>query len=382
MEAGHQRGEAVIETFSLSPSFTHAELDAMLTSAYRQGVSDITIQSGDQVWVELHGRIRPLTQRFLHDSEVKMAITYMYGNNAIGVLSGGHAIDKRYEINVDRKTKIGFRLNATPSRVGDILDGVSITMRTLPSLPPKIEELDLPAPILESIFPMNGAVFIVGRTGDGKSTTLASVIRKMLEDGEDRKIISYELPIEFTYTGLKTKCPMPSQVEIGPHLASFTDGMRNAMRRKPSVILLTEARDADTMDALIEASLTGHATYSTIHAESVAETIMRIIHLFPYEAQSAAASKILGCLRLVIAQKLVKSLDGRRVALREWLAFDAGVKERLEAERFERWPGIVRKEVMDRGQGMEHAARAAFDAGRIDERTYLDAAGLKGGFIS
>lgn len=154
------------------------------------------------------------------------------------------------------------------------------------------------------------------------------------------------------------------------------------MRRKPSVILLTEARDADTMDALIEASLTGHATYSTIHAESVAETIMRIIHLFPYEAQSAAASKILGCLRLVIAQKLVKSLDGRRVALREWLAFDAGVKERLEAERFERWPGIVRKEVMDRGQGMEHAARAAFDAGRIDERTYLDAAGLKGGFIS
>jgi defect-in-organelle-trafficking protein DotB len=368
----------LIEQFPLPPAFTEAEMNALLVSAHKQGVSDITIQSDDQIWVERHGRHRPITGRVLGDTEVKAAITYMYGSNATGILSGGGDINRRYEITVDRQTRVGFRMNATSSRVGSVAKGLSITLRTLPDIPPPLETLDLPEGITGSLFPRNGAIFIVGRTGDGKSTLMASAIRHLLEHEEDWKILTYEEPIEFLFDRIPSRCPKPSQVEIGVHLLSWREGIANALRRKPSLIMFQEARNVENMETLIEAALTGHTTYSTVHAETVAETILRIINLFPYDAQSAAASKVLGCLRMVVAQKLVKSLDGKRVALREWLVFDRAFKERLEVERFERWPSLIRAEIALRQCGMKHAAERAHAAGLIDRATFLDAAGIQG----
>lgn len=376
-----RKAEAVseIQMVALPASFMEGELNDLLVAAHAQGVSDITIQSDDQIWVERHGRHRPLTARVLGDTEVKAAIGYMYGSNATGILSGGNDINRRYEVTIDRQTRVGFRMNATACRVGGVPKGVSITLRALPDIPPPLETLGLPPQIRECLFPRNGAIFIVGRTGDGKSTLMASAIRHLLEHEEDWKILTYEEPIEFLFDRIPTKCPKPSQVEIGMHLLSWREGIANAMRRKPSLIMFQEARNVENMETLIEAALTGHTTYSTVHAETVAETILRIVNLFPYDAQSAAASKILGCLRMVVAQKLVKSLDGKRVALREWLVFDRAFKEKLETERFERWPGLIRAEIEQRECGMKHAALAEFNAGRIDKATYLDAAGLLGG---
>lgn len=362
---------------ALPPSFTERELNDMLVSAHAQGVSDITIQSDDYVWAERHGRHRRFTGRMLNDTEVKSAITFMYGSNATGILSGGGDINRRHEVIVDRATRVGFRMNATASRIGDVGKGVSITLRTLPDIPPPLETLGLPEAIKANLFPRNGAIFIVGRTGDGKSTLMASAIRHLLEHEEDWKILTYEEPIEFLFDRIQSRCPKPSQVEIGLHLLTWRDGIANAMRRKPSLIMFQEARTVENMETLIEASLTGHTTYSTVHAETVAETILRIVNLFPYDAQSAAASKVLGCLRMVVAQKLVKSLDGKRAALREWLVFDRPFKEKLEVERFERWPALIRSEIERRGCGMKHAAKAALDAGVIDHATYIDAAGLQ-----
>lgn len=374
----HAATDPIVQ-FSLPPAFTEGEMNALLVSAHQQGVSDITIQSDDQIWVERHGRHRPITLRVMGDTEVKAAITYMYGSNATGILSGGGDINRRYEITVDRQTRIGFRMNATASRVGSVAKGLSITLRTLPDIPPPLENLDLPAGIRDNLFVRNGAIFIVGRTGDGKSTLMASAIRHLLEHEEDWKILTYEEPIEFLFDRIPTRCPKPSQVEIGVHLLSWREGIANALRRKPSLIMFQEARNVENMETLIEAALTGHTTYSTVHAETVAETILRIINLFPYDAQSAAASKVLGCLRMIVAQKLVKSLDGKRVALREWLVFDRTFKEQLETERFERWPALIRAEIEHRECGMKHAALRARDAGQIDHATYLDAAGLHGG---
>ena len=363
----------MIEPVNLPVGFMQRDMDTLLSHCVDAGASDILIQSGDFVWAEIHGRIVRVTTRPIYDNEAKTAITFIYGNNATGVLAGGGDLDPRYEIKVDRFKTHGFRVNATAGMIGDVTGGVSITLRTIPGLPPTLDTLDLPGSLRDSLFPQNGMVLVVGVTGSGKSTLLASTVRWMLENGEDRKILEYAMPIEFTYVGVESKCPLPCQSEIGRNLPSYEYAIRNAMRRAPKVILIGEARDALTMDALVEAALTGHATYSTVHAKTVGETVERIVHLFPYEAQSAAASRIMGCLHLIVAQKLVKSLDGKRVALREWLHFDQKVKQKMEGMPCHEWPSIVRKIIDECGQSMRHSAQKALDQGLIDERTFKEA---------
>lgn len=363
----------MIDPVNLPVGFTQSDLDGLLKRCVEAGASDVTIQSGDFAWAEIHGRLVRATTRPIYDNEAKMAITFIYGPNATGVLAGGGDLDPRYEIKVDRYTTYSFRVNATSGIIGDVNGGVSITLRTIPGLPPTLDTLELPQSLETALFPQNGMVLVVGVTGSGKSTLLASGVRWMLEHGEDRKILEYAMPIEFTFVGVDSKCPLPCQSEIGRHLPSYEYGIRNAMRRKPSVILIGEARDSSTMDALVEAALTGHATYSTVHAKTVGETVERIVHLFPYEAQSAAASRIMGCLHLIVAQKLVKSLDGKRVALREWLHFDQSVKRELVGIPAHQWPTIVSRIIDERGQSMRHSAQIALDRGLIDEKTFREA---------
>lgn len=357
-------------------NFSKESMDALLAKCYETGASDILIQSEDYAWAEVHGRWRSLTRRRLQDSEVKRAVEYVYGINGISLLASGKDLDPHYEVTLDRSNRVRFRVNVTAGKVGLMDMGSSITFRVIPQDPLELASLELPGGILSQLFPDYGMVLVVGTTGSGKSTLLASAIRDMLENGNDRKILTYESPIEFTYYRVGNgRNPLPCQCEIGVHLHSFAAAVRNAMRRKPGVIMLGECRDQETMDALIEASLTGHATYATLHAETPSETVSRIIHLFPYEQQEAAAHKFLGAVRLVVAQKLLHDLHGRRVAIREWLAFGPREKERLESESPTKWPSIIRQMVKTAGQDFRSDALRHLEAGRIDMETLNKALG-------
>src|SRR3990167_3604701 len=138
-------------------------------------------------------------------------------------------------------------------------DGLQITARTIPSDPPTLAEMELPKPILEAIAPEQGVVYITGATGSGKSTLLAAIIRDIAESIEShRKILTYEAPIEFVYDSVEKISSIVSQSEIPRHLPSFAAGVRNALRRKPRLILVGEARDPETISAVMEAAMTGH----------------------------------------------------------------------------------------------------------------------------
>ena len=350
--------------------FTPRDMDRLMLHCTEKGASDITIQTDSQVLTEIHGRLYPVTTRKMSQTEVGEMLNSIYGPNGTTQLSSGKDVDTHYEIRPDRATRFRFRINGTACQV-EGHDGIQITARTIPAEPPPLSSMNLDPPILEHMAPMQGTVVVTGATGSGKSTLLASIIREIvMQEDANRKVLTYEAPIEFVYDTVDKPSSIISQYEIPKHLPTFADGLRNALRRKPTLILVGEARDAETIAAVIDAALTGHPVYTTLHSNGVADCVRRMISTFPAEERHGRALDILETLRMVIWQKLVPTIDNKRVALREYLVFDEEVRDILVTTEVEMLAAKTRILLKERGQPMIVDAKRKFDAGVISERTF------------
>lgn len=358
--------------------FTPAFMDKMLEHTQLLDASDITIQTGSPIYAEVYGRLLKITNRPLSNTELGDLINSIYGPNATTQLLAGKDIDTHYEFRPNRGIRFRYRVNGTACMV-DGHDSIQITLRTIPSTPPKLETMNLPENILEAIAPQEGIVFITGATGSGKSTLLASVIRNLIENEDsNRKVLTYEAPIEFVYDEIETSSAIVSQSEIPRHLPSFAEGVRNALRRKPRLIMVGECRDTETISAALEAALTGHPVYTTLHTSGVAETMRRLVTSYAGEERLGRTIDILETIRLCIWQKLVPTVDGKRVALREYLVFDEEARDFLLESDPNEVTTTTRKLVRQRGQLMTKDAKEKYEQGIISERIYkLIVAGTK-----
>ncbi|HSW93800.1 MAG TPA: Dot/Icm type IV secretion system ATPase DotB [Gammaproteobacteria bacterium] len=345
-------------------------VNEILMHCVKLGASDITFQTNEPIFAEIFGRLRKVTRRKLSNTELGEIINAMYGPNAMAQIMAGKDIDTHYEIRPNRSDRFRFRINGTGCQV-EGHDGVQITARTIPSDPPKLASMELPQAILDAIEPEQGVVYITGATGSGKSTLLAAIIRDITENAEShRKVLTYEAPIEFVYDSVEKQSSIVSQSEIPRHLPSFAAGVRNALRRKPRLILVGEARDAETISAVMEAAMTGHPVYTTLHSNSVAETLRRLVITFPPEERQGRTVDIIETIRLVVSQRLVPTIDGKRVALREYLVFDDKIRDILLEIDPNDVTARVRKLVKEFGKPIEVDAREKLDAGLITERQY------------
>ncbi|WP_165482162.1 Dot/Icm type IV secretion system ATPase DotB [Legionella busanensis] len=350
--------------------FTPIFMDKMLQHAETLSASDITIQTGSPIYAEVYGRLLRITKRSLSNTELGDLINSIYGPNATTQLLSGKDIDTHYEFRPNRGVRYRYRVNGTSCLV-EGHDAIQITLRTIPTTPPRLETMGLPDNIVEAIAPQEGIVFITGATGSGKSTLLASIIRNLIEsENSNRKVLTYEAPIEFVYDEIETISAIVSQSEIPRHLPSFAEGVRNALRRKPRLIMVGECRDAETISAALEAALTGHPVYTTLHTSGVAETMRRLVTSFAGEERVGRTIDILETIRLCIWQKLVPTVDGKRVALREYLIFDEEVRDILLTGDPNDVTSSTRKLVRKRGQLMTEDARQKFEEGIISERVY------------
>lgn len=345
-------------------------VNQILMYCVKLGASDITLQTSEPIIAEIYGRLKKITRRRLSNTEVGDVINAMYGPNATTIIMGGKDIDTHYEIRPNRSERYRFRINGTGCQV-EGHDGIQITARTIPTEPPSLESMELPTHILSAIAPEQGVVYVTGATGSGKSTLLAAIIRSIVEDSEsNRKVLTYEAPIEFVFDSVEKISSIVSQSEIPRHLPSFAAGVRNALRRKPRLILVGEARDPETISAVMEAAMTGHPVYTTLHSNGVAETIRRLVVTFPAEERQGRTIDIIETVRLVISQRLVPTVDGKRVALREYLIFDEKIRDILLETDITNITNAVRKLVREFGQTMEKDASDKFAAGVITERQY------------
>ncbi len=186
---------------------------------------------------------------------------------------------------------------------------LGVVMRVIPHQIGTFEELNLP-PVLGKIAQVpNGLILVTGPTGNGKSTTLASMM-KHINDNFDYNIITVEDPIEFLFTSSKS-CVI--QREVGIDTESFSIALRSAMRMNPDVIMVGELRDLETIDACVKAAETGHLVLSTLHTHNTASTINRIVGYFPPEAQENTRQRLAESLAAVISIRLIRGKSGETI---------------------------------------------------------------------
>lgn len=350
--------------------FSTKDLEPMLEYCTKIKASDITLQSGEPVIVEVYGKLYKITKHKLSTAEVGDLLNAIYGPNGTTQILSGRDVDTHYEFRPMRMERYRYRVNGTGCYV-EGHHGIQLTIRTIPSDPPKLAQLDLQQEIVNAIAPKEGVVYVTGATGSGKTTLLAAIIREIAEDpNSNRKILTYEAPIEFVFDNINKPTSVVSQSEIPRHLPTFADGVRNALRRKPRLILVGEARDPETIAAVIEAALTGHPVYTTLHTTGVPETIRRLVGTFPADEREGRTIDIIETLRLIIWQKLVPTVDGKQVALREYLVFDEEVRDQLLESDPNKVTAVTRKLLREKGQTMLADAEKKFAAGIIPEREY------------
>ena len=350
--------------------FTTEAFDRMLLHCVNLSASDITLQTNTPIFAEIHGHLYPVTARKLSNTEVGDMLNTIYGSNGTTQIFSGKDVDTQYEVRPNRNQRFRFRVNGTGCQV-EGHDGLQITLRTIPAMPPDLSTLNVEPGIIAAMAPDQGTVVVTGPTGSGKSTLLAAIIKNLAEEKEgNRKMLTYESPIEFVYDLVEMPSSVMSQSEIPRHIPSFALGVRNALRRKPRLILVGEARDVETFSAVIDAALTGHPVYTTLHSNGVSDAVRRMISTFPAEERNGRALDILETLRMVVWQKLAPSTDGKRVALREYLVFDQEVRDILIDTPVELLSSKTRLLLKERGQPMVVDAKKKFEAGILPEREY------------
>ena len=351
--------------------FGPRDLDVLLEFCTKIQTSDVTLQTGEPVVAEVYGRLHKITNRKLSNTEVGEMLNAIYGPNGTTQILSGKDVDTHYEFRPNRVDRYRFRVNGTGCQV-DGHEGLQISLRSIPTDPPPISEMLLPPAIMKAIAPQEGVIYVTGATGSGKSTLLASIIKHLIEDAEGhRKVLTYESPIEFVYDRVDKPSSVVSQSEIPRHIPSFAAGVRNALRRKPRLILVGEARDVETISAVLEAAMTGHPVYTTLHSNGVAETIRRLVGSFSRDERNGRTIDIIETIRMIIWQKLVPTVDGKRVALREYLVFDEAVRDVLLEYDPDQVTAATRKLLKERGRPMIVDAERYFKEGRISEREFI-----------
>lgn len=382
------------EKFDLNGSLDEDEFQRLMIWCVKNKVSDVTIQSGEPVWCEIGGKKEKVTQKIITHPEITRLSQIIYGDNAPSELNSGNDLDPSYEVKeqedipgkAERKKIIGrwrFRVNITTGRmIGG--DSYSLTIRTLPSQPIEISKLGIEDDIIKHLRPAQGMNLFTGPTGSGKSTLMSSVLRYLCEkNGEDEpgeKVLEYASPIEFVYDGLAFPRSVIHQSEVGKHIRSqdpnisdWTWCIRNALRRKPDIISIGEARDKETIKECIKGASTGHLVMSTMHTIGVAETIRRAVIEFPSQEQVGVAADLLDILNLVVTQLLIPRKGGGKIGCREYMVFDKKARSALLGLNLELWPSRIRELLFSKqviGSSMADSARKLLEQDEITPETF------------
>jgi twitching motility protein PilU len=276
--------------------------------------SDLFFSTGTRVHLKIDGRMIPVGDEALKSAEVKTMIYSVLNDKQIA------DFERDLELNMGLSVAgLGrFRVNVFKQR-GD----VAMVVRYIKFGIPSVTELKLP-PILEDLVMLpRGLILVVGATGSGKSTTLASMIQHRNQNRSGH-ILTIEDPIEFLFRHDKS---VVNQREVGLDTQSFHNALRNAMREAPDVIMIGEIRDLETMQAAIAYAETGHLCLSTLHANNANQALDRIKNFFPDTAHKQLYMDLSLNLKAVVSQRLLRGVDGGRLPAAEVMLLTSYVSE-------------------------------------------------------
>ncbi len=267
----------------------------LFTLAQKYGASDLHLKAGSPPIFRVKGEIRELDTGALTKQQVHEMLYSVLTDTQKEKFERENDLDFAYSFpGVGR-----FRVNAFVQR-----GSISIAARRVSGTIPAFKELHLEAPAMRQIAEMQrGLVIVAGITGSGKSTTLASIIQHINEHRRCH-VVTIEDPIEYLYTDKKA---FINQREVGIDVPSFKSALKYVMRQDPDVILVGEMRDAETFESGLTAAETGHLVFGTVHSSTVAQTISRILDMFPNESHRQILMGLRFNLRAIVCQRLLQS---------------------------------------------------------------------------
>jgi twitching motility protein PilT len=269
--------------------------DLMEEVVERKG-SDIHISAGLPPYIRINGHLTPTDRDPLTPEECQRLIFAMLNNNQRKTFEQNWELDCSYGV----KGLARFRVNVYKDR-----GTVAACLRALSSKIPDMEDLKLPPIVKELSEKPRGLVLVTGPTGSGKTTTLAAMIQTINKTRAEH-ILTVEDPIEFVYESVKS---VIHQRQVGEDTKSFASALRGALREDPDVILVGEMRDLETIQLAVTAAETGHLVFGTLHTSSAAQTIDRIIDVFPPEQQGQIRVQLSSSLVAVLSQTLIPRVN-------------------------------------------------------------------------
>ncbi len=324
-----------------------ARIDEFLRLLLQRKGSDLHLRSSLSPHIREHGEMTPLPgQAPLSPDQCREAIAEIMPERNRAAFEADWDTDFAYAVDGLGR----FRVNAFQDR-----HGIGAVLRTIPTKPLTADQLNLPPVVREFCYLKKGLVVVTGPTGSGKSTTLAAMIDLINKTRADH-IITIEDPLEFLHD--TQKC-IVTQREVHAHTRSFASALRAALREDPDIVMVGEMRDLETTEIAIETAETGHLVFGTLHTNTAASTVDRIIDKFPATQQNQIRSMLASSLKGVIAQTLCKRADGKgRVAVMEILVVTTGIASNIRDGKTHHIPSAMQ---VGRSLGMQLFDEALFD---------------------
>jgi len=303
--------------------------DYLKTLSSKDG-SDLYLSTGAPPCAKFQGVLKPLTNTPMKPGEILDIANALMDATQRAQFEEELEMNLAYSIpNVGR-----FRINIFRQR-----NEVSIVARNIKMDIPRFEDLGLPEVLKEVIMTKRGLVLFVGATGSGKSTSLASLI-DYRNSNSSGHIITVEDPVEFVHR--HKKCII-NQREVGVDTRNWHNALKNTLRQAPDVILIGEIRDRETMEHCLAFAETGHLAISTLHANNANQALDRIINFFPEERRPQLLMDLSSNIRAIVSQRLVPSMDGKRVAAVEVLLGTPTIAELILRGEFENIKEVMQK---------------------------------------
>lgn len=336
------------------------KIEELLLKAQEAKASDLHISVGIPPKIRVNGELIPLDYEDMTPQDTKEIIEPILSDKILDTLAMEGEADFSYAIK-----GIGrFRVNVFRQR-----GSYALVIRLVATEIPPAERLGIPQSVIELTNKKRGLVLVTGPTGSGKSTTLASMI-DIINSTRNEHIITLEDPIEYIH---KHKKAIVNQREIGIDTNSYSKALRAALREDPDVILVGEMRDLDTISIAITAAETGHLVFSTLHTTGSANTIERIIDVFPSEQQQQIRVQLSNVLESVISQLLIPTKDGKgRVAAYEVMHGTPAIKNLIRESKTHQINSMIQTSKKLGMQLMDDALYELYLTGKIDAEQALN----------
>lgn len=327
-----------------------------LSLAVAQNVSDIYLTGGQRVFFRTDGKMRPVNDEILNDDEVNSFLGKLIKESQKEILQKCGAVDFSYTYNNRR-----FRGNAYFQR-----EKIAIVLRLLSNKFFTVEEIGL-TKVFPEIMKINyGLILVTGKVGSGKTTTIATFLESV-NSSKGAHIITLEDPIEYIY---EPKLSFISQREYGVDFFSFEEGLKNALREMPDIILVGEIRDRETMLTALMAAETGILVLGTLHTKNAAETALRVEGMLAKEEAESVRAEFSEAVSAIISQELIESANGGRIPLTEVLLKTPAAKNLIRQGKYSQLSSII---LSGKNLGMETKEAALtrfFKEGKITKNIF------------